>query len=120
MKKGIIFFICISLYASYLVQSFNINCKNGDRISCAILGLMYSNAQDVNKDVKKAVKYYKRACFLKEKNSCFKLYEFYKDKNIKLSDYFLKQACKYNHKKACIILEKNNNNEINDNKLTVK
>jgi TPR repeat protein len=116
MKKGIFLLaICVFLNASYLVENFKQHCNSSNKISCAVLGLMYYNGENVKKDVKKALKYYKKACFLKEKNSCFNLYKYYKDKNIKLAKFFLKKSCKYNNKEACIILNKNlhNNQQLN-------
>jgi TPR repeat protein len=112
MKKGIILVLFVFLNASYLTQNFVNHCNSGNKISCAILGLMYFTGENVKKDIKKSIKYYKRACFLKEKNSCFKLYEYYKDKNVKLANVFLKQACKYYNKKACVLLNKNHYNDL--------
>jgi TPR repeat protein len=107
MKKGILFVLILSLNAStYIVESYIKNCNRGNKISCAILGLMYNSVEYVEKNVTKAIKYYKKACFLKEKNSCFKLYNYFKNKNIKLARYFLQKACEYNQKKACIIWNK--------------
>jgi TPR repeat protein len=67
MKKGVILLSFIFLHASYLIQNFDKNCNRGNSISCALLGLIYFNGQNVKKDIKKAVLYYKKACFLKEK-----------------------------------------------------
>jgi TPR repeat protein len=117
MKKGVILLSFIFLHASYLIQNFDKNCNRGNSISCALLGLIYFNGQNVKKDIKKAVLYYKKACFLKEKNSCFKLYEYYKNKNINLSKFFLKKACEYNNKKACLILNKDYKNTFLDKKI---
>jgi TPR repeat protein len=120
MKKGIFLLaICVFLNASYLIQNFDHSCNIGNKRSCAILGLIYFNGQFVKKNIKKGIKYYKKACFLKEKNSCFKLYEYYRNKNIKLSRYFLKKACEYNNKKACIILNGRNNNALINKKINL-
>jgi len=117
MKKGLLFILVIFLNASNIVYTYIANCNAGNKISCAVLGLMYYNGENVKKNKTKSVKYYKRACFLGEKNSCFKLYKIIKDK--KESFYYLMKACNFNNKKACMILTQYFNNKQIETKIKI-
>ena len=80
MKKALpllalcIFFLpSLSLANDMDLTDFVSQCEAGNMAACSVLGDSYYTASGVSKDLKKAGEFWKKACDLKEVNSCYNL-----------------------------------------------
>lgn len=57
-------------YHLYAAQAYSKACDDGDSVSCSNLGHSYRAGLGVNKSISAALKYYGKACDLKDQNGC--------------------------------------------------
>ena len=71
-------------------------CDSDDKLGCSILGDKYSNRKV------KSIKFYTKACLLKDRRSCEKLIKIYfKEGNKIKENLFHRKACMLGTQKSC-------------------
>ncbi len=81
------------------------SCNANKYESCSLLGLMYENAQGVNKDEVRAVALLDKACSGNNSNGCFHLGTYYESKDNKKAINYYQKSCDGGNKIACDALE---------------
>lgn len=91
--------LSLFLIFSFAVQGFGIDDTASNFIS---LGEKYERGDGVEKDIKKAIEYYKKACEYKDGFGCYKLYveNIGNDSLSNLSELLIK-SCEYNYAESC-------------------
>jgi len=77
--------------------------------ACNTLASSYLYGYQVQKDVQRAKEYLKISCLLMDGESCFKLSEFYKNKDMKERLKLLKKSCYLGYKEGCLNYKKYKN-----------
>jgi len=98
-------------YAKAL-KGFEKRCDTkNEAYACGMVAYFYNKGFGVEKDNKKALKYYEKGCNLNDSDSCTILgYYYYKGtivkQDVKKALSLLKKACKLGNKDACNYIEK--------------
>ena len=94
------------------LKGFENRCDaKNDAYACGMVAYFYNKGFGTEKNIKKAIKYYKKGCNLNDKDSCTLLgYYYYKGEilpqNTAKAKEYLNKACKLGNKDACNYLHR--------------